>query len=97
MINLKIFQPTLEWIKDDLRENPTRFALEVFAWLMSIGCAIIMMLTVPTPPFLLVYPMFIVQCMIFGWASYTRKSFGMLSNYLLLVTIDTIALFRMLL
>lgn len=96
MINLKIFQPTLEWIKDDLNENPIRFALEVFAWLMSIGCAVIMMLTVPTPPFLLVYPMFITQCMIFGWASYTRKSFGMLSNYLLLVTIDSIALARML-
>jgi hypothetical protein len=96
MINIKIFQPTLEWIKDDLRENPTRFALEVFAWLMSIGCSVIMMLTVPTPPFLIVYPMFIIQCIIFGWASYTRKSFGMLSNYLLLVTIDTIALSRML-
>jgi len=64
MINIKIFQPTLEWIKDDLRENPTRFALEVFAWLMSIGCSVIMMLTVPTPPFLIVYPMFIIQCII---------------------------------
>lgn len=96
MINLKIFQPTIEWIKDDLRENPIRFALEVAAWLMSISCSVIMMLTVPTPPFLLLYPMFIVQCMIFGWASYTRKSFGMLSNYLLLVTIDSIALSRML-
>jgi len=96
MINFKIFQPTIEWIKADLRENPIRFALEVFAWLMSISCSVIMMLTVPTPPFLLLYPMFITQCMIFGWASYTRKSFGMLSNYLLLVTIDSVALSRML-
>jgi hypothetical protein len=96
MINFKIFQPTIEWIKADLHQNPTRFALEVLAWMTSISCAVIMMLTVPHPPFLLLYPMFIAQCMIFGWASYTRKSFGMLSNYMLLVTIDSVALYRML-
>lgn len=85
MINFKVFQPTVKWIKDDLRENPVRLLLEVFAWLMSISCAVLMMLTVPNPPFLLLYLLFIVQCMIFGWASYSRKSFGMLSNWLLLV------------
>ena len=30
-----------------------------------------------------------------AWASYTRKSFGMLANYLLLTTIDSIGLIRM--
>jgi hypothetical protein len=32
----------------------------------------------------------------YAWASYTRKSFGMLANYLLLVTIDIVGLIRML-
>jgi len=32
----------------------------------------------------------------YGWAAYSRKSFGMLANYLLLVTIDSIGLVRML-
>jgi hypothetical protein len=32
----------------------------------------------------------------YAWASWTRKSFGMLANYLLLTTIDTIGLVRML-
>jgi hypothetical protein len=54
-----------------------------------------MMLTVPTPPFLILYPLFILQCAIFAWAAWTRKSLGMLANYLLLVTIDSVALFRM--
>jgi len=31
----------------------------------------------------------------YAWASYTRKSFGMLANYILLTTIDTIGLLRM--
>jgi len=32
----------------------------------------------------------------YAWAAYTRKSFGMLANYLLLVTIDIVGLLRML-
>jgi hypothetical protein len=33
----------------------------------------------------------------YAWASYTRRSFGMLANYVLLTTIDTVGLARMLL
>jgi hypothetical protein len=65
------------------------------AWFLSIGCSITMMLTVPHPPFLILYPLFIMQCAIFGWAAWTRRSFGMLANYLLLVSIDSVALIRM--
>jgi hypothetical protein len=83
------------WIKEDWRSNPLRCFLEILAWLLSIGCAFTMMLTVPTPPFLILYPLFILQCAIFAWASWTRKSLGLLANYMLLVTIDSVALFRM--
>lgn len=86
---------TIEWIKEDWKSNPLRCLLEIMAWAMSIGCSVTMMLTVPNPPFMILYPIFITQCAIFGWAAYTRNSFGMLSNYMLLVTIDTIALIRM--
>lgn len=86
-----------EWVKQDFKSNPLRCVLEVVAWFLSIGCAFTMMLTVPNPPFLILYPLFILQCAIFAWAAWTRKSSGMLANYLLLVTIDTIALFRMIL
>jgi hypothetical protein len=45
---------------------------------------------------LILYPLFILQCAIFAWAAWTRRSSGMLANYVLLVTIDTVALGRLL-
>jgi hypothetical protein len=55
-----------------------------------------MALTVPNPPLLILYPIWIIGCAMYAWAAYTRKSFGMLANYLLLVTIDIVGLIRML-
>jgi len=83
------------WIREDWRSNPFRCFLEITAWFMSIGCSVTMMLTVPHPPFLILYPLFITQCVIFCWSAWTRQSFGMLANYVLLVIIDSVALARM--
>jgi hypothetical protein len=91
-----IFYNAFDWIKDDWRSNRIRFILELLAWAISIGCSITMAFTVPTPPLLTLYPIWICGCAIYGWAAYTRKSFGMLANYLLLTSIDTIGLIRML-
>jgi len=90
-----IFKPTLEWIRDDYRTNPFRFFIELLAWAISIGCSITMAVTVPNPPLLALYPVWISGCAMYGWASYTRKSFGMLANYILLTTIDSVGLIRM--
>jgi hypothetical protein len=91
-----VFGGTITWIKDDWNSNPFRFIVEVLAWAISIGCSLVMALTVPTPPLLILYPIWIAGCALYAWAAYTRKSFGMLANYLLLTTIDTIGLLRML-
>lgn len=93
---MNVINGILNWIQTDWKSNPVRCVLEILAWFMSIGCSITMMLTVPNPPFLILYPLFITQCAIFGWAAWTRRSSGMLANYVLLVTIDSIALLRML-
>lgn len=90
------FRPTIDWIKDDFRSNPIRFSLELLAWAISIGCSITMAVTVPNPPLLLLYPVWISGCGIYAWCAWSRKSFGMLANYILLTTIDTIGLIRML-
>jgi hypothetical protein len=90
------FEPTLRWIKDDWRSNKFRFCIELLAWAVSIGCSITMASTVPNPPLLVLYPIWISGCAMYAWAAYTRKSFGMLANYCLLTTIDTIGLIRML-
>ena len=85
-----------DWIRNDYRTNRFRFAVELLAWAISIGCSITMAATVPTPPLLYMYPIWILGCAMYAWAAYTRKSFGMLANYLLLVTIDSVGLARML-
>ena len=94
---LDIFENTWEWIKDDWKSNKFRFCVEVLAWAISIGCSITMAVTVPNPPLLSMYPVWITGCALYAWASYTRKSFGMLANYMLLVTIDIVGLARMIL
>ena len=92
---LDIFRHTFDWIRDDWTSNKFRFIIELFAWAVSIGCSITMALTVPNPPLLALYPIWIAGCAMYAWAAYTRKSFGMLANYILLTAIDTFGLIRM--
>ena len=85
-----------DWIKNDFRSHPVRFALELLAWALSIICSLTMAVTVPNPPLLVLYPIWISGCALYAWAAWTRKSFGMLANYILLTSIDTFGLIRML-
>jgi hypothetical protein len=94
---VEILRPTFDWIKDDFRSYRIRFIIELTAWALSIGCSIVMAFTVPHPPLLMLYPVWITGCAMYGWAAWTRRSFGMLANYLLLTTIDAIGLARLLL
>ena len=91
-----LFYNVFSWISDDWKSNKLRFVVEILAWAISIGCALAMALTVPNPPLLILYPIWILGCAMYAWAAYTRKSVGMLANYLLLVTIDIVGLMRML-
>ena len=91
-----LFYSIFDWIRDDWKSGKFRFIVELLAWAISIGCSIIMALTVPNPPLLILYPIWIAGCAMYCWAAFTRKSFGMVANYLLLTSIDTIGLIRML-
>ena len=86
----------IDWIRRDYKVNRFRFIVELTAWLMSIGCTILMAATVPNPPFLLLYPLFIIQCSMLAWAAHSRNSTGMFANYMLIVIIDIVALIRLL-
>lgn len=86
----------LQWIRNDWTSNRIRFVVELLAWAISIGCAFAMAVTVPNPPLLILYPLWITGCAMYAWAAWSRKSFGMLANYILLTTIDTIGLVRIL-
>jgi len=91
-----VLRQTADWIRDDWTSNRMRFAIEILAWAISIGCALTMAITVPDPPLLMLYPAWISGCAMYAWAAWSRKSFGMLANYILLTTIDIVGLARML-
>jgi hypothetical protein len=91
-----ILQTSWQWIHEDFKSNRFRFIVEVIAWALSIGCSIVMAFTVPNPPLLILYPIWIIGCSMYSWAAWSRRSSGMLANYLLLVTIDSVGLIRML-
>lgn len=89
-------EQTWRWICADWCSYPRRFCIEVLAWAISIGCSVTMAITVPNPPLLTLYPLWITGCGLYAWAAWTRRSFGMLANYLLLTSIDMIGLIRLL-
>ena len=86
---------TYSWIKDDFNSHPIRFIVELLAWTISVGCSFAMAITVPNPPLLIMYPAWISGCLMYAWAAYSRRSFGMLANYTLLTSIDTVGLIRL--
>jgi len=91
-----LIKPTLDWIYHDFKSNRFRFIMELVAWTLSIGCAAIMAGTVPNPPLVALYPAWIAGCTIYAWCAWSRRSFGMLANYLLLVSIDLFGFTRLL-
>lgn len=92
-----MFKRFVNWIGDDYRSHPVRFCIEILAWVMSIGANVMFALTVPNVPFFLYLSITITSCAMYAWAAWTRKSFGMLANYLLLTTVDSIGFLRILL
>jgi len=91
-----MLQSIWRWICNDYRTHPVRFVIECVAWAGSIGCSVTMALTVPNPPLAWLYPAWVTGCALFAWASWSRRSFGMLANYCLLTTIDLVGLIRLL-
>ena len=92
----KIRKSILNWVAKDWKSNRIRFVLELFAWIASIGCSITLALIVPDVPWLIMYPLWFVNTSIFAWASYTRGSFGMLANFMILTAIDAVGFTRIL-
>ncbi len=96
MIIKQAIKDTYNWAREDYHSYPFRFCIEVLAWAISIGCTLTMAITVPNPPLIPLYAAWIVGCSMYAWSSWTRGSFGMLANYLLLTLIDLAGLIKML-
>ena len=91
---MQLIRRIKSWIGDDYRSHPFRFCIEILAWAMSIGANIMFALTVPEVPFKLYLSITITGCALYAWSAYSRRSFGMLANYLFLTFLDTFALSR---
>lgn len=85
---------TWDYIKRDFTEWPLRFCAELFAWACSVTSAIIFAVTVPDVPTVPLYSIFISGCFASAWTCWTRGSFGLLANYIFLITIDTTGLLK---
>jgi hypothetical protein len=85
---------TWGYIKRDFTEWPMRFCAEVFAWACSVVSAVIFAITVPDVPTVPLYSIFISGCFASAWTCWTRGSFGLLANYVFLITIDSVGLIR---
>ena len=91
----KLITGVADYIRADWAENKIRTVLEVTAWITSMCCAIAVAITVPDVPWLIIYPLFISHCAMFAYCAWTRGSTGMIANYLVLCTVDTIGLTKL--
>jgi hypothetical protein len=85
-----------EWIKQDWRSHPLRFTLELICWMDSLACAVIVNSTVPTVPWLILYPLWVGGTAGYAWCAYSRGSFGMLATGLMIASMDTVGWMKML-
>ena len=83
------------YVRADFAAYPLRFCLEMLGWVISIGCSVTYAITVPNLPFIPLYAAFITGCLIMAWCAWTRGSFGILGNYLLLSIIDSVGLIKL--
>ena len=86
-----------DYVKKDFHAYPLRFCLEVLVWGISLGCSLTYAFMVPDLPFVKLYIAYITACLIMAWCAYTRGSFGILGNYLIISIIDSIGLIKLLL
>ena len=86
-----------DYVRDDFKAHPFRFCLEMTGWAISLGCSLTYAIMVPDLPFIPLYAAFITGCLIMAWCAWTRGSFGILGNYLILSIIDSTGLIKLLL
>ena len=85
-----------DWIREDWQNHPTRFIVECLCWLDSMVCAVIVNSTVPNLPFQILYPLWISGTLAYAWCAYSRQSFGMLTTFIMIATMDLMGYIKVL-
>jgi hypothetical protein len=84
------------WIRQDFASNPWRVAGECYNWMVSVLTAIIFAATVPNPPLLLLYPLWLSGLIIMCFCARSRGSFGLFMGCISMAVIDIIGYVRLL-
>jgi hypothetical protein len=93
---MRLLRGVCKYIRDDWQSSPLRVVAEIFAWVCSVVSAILFAVTAPNIPIIPIYTIFMSGATAAAWAAYTRGSFGLLANYIFIVSIDGMGLIRML-
>jgi len=92
---MKLLRATAKYIREDWQSSRVRLLAEVFAWACSVISALMFAITAPNIPIIPLYAIFVSGATAAAWSAWTRGSFGLLINYVFLITIDIVGLARM--
>lgn len=86
----------LAYLLEDWRSHPYRLVLEMFNWMMTIATGLLIALTAPHTPFLILYPLWFVGQCINIFSAISRGSSGLLLGSVSMLTIDVFGFIRLL-
>lgn len=93
MANLwKLF---IDYVRNDWESSPTRTILELYGWAASTFSSIIFALTVPNPPFMILYPLWLSALFALTYCAFTRGSVGMVALNVSMILIDLLGYGRL--
>ena len=94
---MQVVKDTLGFFIDDYRSHPVRWIVEALAWSGTLVNSILISATVPDIPWMICYPIWILGCIGYAWAQWTRRaSLGMFSC-LVFAAIDGVGFAKVLL
>jgi hypothetical protein len=82
------------WVRRDAQQNPVRFACEVLGMLITLSASLILALTTPLPPMLLLYGLWNCANVLLLYISYSRGSLGLTVLFSGFLVVDLIGLWR---
>ena len=92
---MKLMKLLADYVKRDWDSHPTRVIAELYGWAVSTGSSIVFALTVPNPPFMLMYPLWLSALFALTFCAASRGSVGMVALNISMMIIDMIGYGRL--
>jgi hypothetical protein len=85
-----------DYVRRDWASSPVRVILELYGWFMTTSSSLIFAFTVPHPPFMLLYPIWLTALAALTYCALSRGSVGMVALNISMIVIDLIGYGRLL-